>query len=84
MLKPYTEALAVVLVAGALLLLLRRRYLLVAAVAVPLGFTRGVAPALACAALIHLVVRWREDRAAGIRPLEGSGSARSSCSPPCR
>jgi hypothetical protein len=71
MLKPYTEALAVVLVAGALILLLRRRYLLVAAVAVPLGFTRGVAPALACAALIHLVVRWREDRAAGIRPLEG-------------
>ena len=71
MLKPYTEALAVVLVAGALILLLRRRYLLVAAVAVPLGFTRGVAPSLACAALIHLVVRWREDRAAGIRPLEG-------------
>ena len=71
MLKPYTEALAVVLVAGALLLLVRRRYLLVAAVALPLGFTRGVAPALGCAALIHLVVRWREDRAAGIRPLDG-------------
>ena len=71
MLKPYTEALAVVLVAGALLLLVRRRYLLVAAVALPLGLTRGVAPALACAALIHLGVRWREDRAAGIRPLDG-------------
>jgi hypothetical protein len=71
MLKPYTEALAVVLVAGALLLLVRRRYLLVAALALPLGLTRGVAPALACAVLIHLVVRWREDRAAGIRPLEG-------------
>ena len=71
MLKPYTEALAVALVAGALLLLVRRRYLLVAAVALPLGFTRGVAPALGCAALIHLAVRWREDRAAGIRPLDG-------------
>jgi hypothetical protein len=71
MLKPYTEALAVALVAGALLLMIRRRYLLVAAVALPLGFTRGVAPALGCAALIHLVVRWREDRAAGIRPLDG-------------
>ena len=71
MLKPYTEALAVALVAGALLLLVRRRYLLVAAVALPLGLTRGVAPALGCAALIHLAVRWREDRAAGIRPLDG-------------
>ena len=76
MLKPYTEALAAALVAGALLLLVRRRYLLVAAVSVPLGFTRGVAPALACAALIHLVVRWREDGAAGSRPLRGQrGSA---------
>ena len=71
LLKPYTEALAVALVAGALLLMIRRRYLLVAVVALPLGFTRGVAPALGCAALIHLVVRWREDRAAGIRPLHG-------------
>lgn len=71
MLKPYTEALAVALVAWAILLLVRRRYLLVAAVSVPLGFTRGVAPALGVAALIHLVVRWREDRAAGTRPLEG-------------
>ncbi len=69
MFKPYTEALAAVLVAAALLLLVRRRYLLVAAVAIPLGFTRGVAPALGCAALIHLVVRWREDRSSGIRPL---------------
>ena len=71
LLKPYTEALAVALVAGALLLMIRRRYVLVAVVALPLGFTRGVAPALGCAALIHLVVRWREDRAAGIRPLHG-------------
>ncbi len=71
MLKPYTEALAVTLVAAALLLLVRRRYLLVALVAVPLGFTRGVAPALAVAVLIHLIVRWREDVAAGRRPLDG-------------
>src|ERR671912_175408 len=52
MFKPYTEALAAVLVAGALLLLVRRRYLFVAAVAIPLGFTRGVAPALGCAAVM--------------------------------
>ena len=71
MLKPYTEALAMALVAGALLLLVRRRYLLVAVLAVPVGFTRGIAPALGAAALIHLGVRWREDRAAGIRPLHG-------------
>jgi hypothetical protein len=71
MMEPYTEALAVTLVAAALLLLTRRRYLLVALVALPLGFTRGVAPALGVAALIHLVIRWREDRAAGLRPLGG-------------
>jgi hypothetical protein len=71
MLKPYTEALAVVLVVAALLLLVRRQYLWVAAVALPLGFTRGVAPALGVAVLIHLVVRWREDRAAGVAPLAG-------------
>ena len=71
MLKPYTEALAVAIVAGALLLLVRRQYLLVAVVAAPLGLTRGIAPALGAAALIHLGVRWREERAAGIRPLHG-------------
>ncbi len=69
MLKPYTEALAVTLVAAALLALVRRRYLIVALVALPLGVTRGVAPALAVAVLIHLLLRWREDRAAGLRPL---------------
>ncbi|MBD3784495.1 MAG: hypothetical protein IE926_16365 [Micrococcales bacterium] len=73
MLKPYTEALAVALVAAALLVLVRRHYLLVAAVAIPLGFTRGVAPALGLAVLIHLVVRWREERALGLRPLAGQG-----------
>jgi len=68
---PYTEALACVLVPAALLLLMRREYLWVGVVALALGFTRGVAPALACAALAHLVIRWREDRAAGLVPLRG-------------
>jgi hypothetical protein len=68
---PYTEALACVLVAAALLLLMRRQYAWVGVVAIALGFTRGVAPALACAALAHLVIRWREDRAAGMVPLRG-------------
>lgn len=72
MLKPYTEALAAVLVVGGLLLLVRRRYLLVALLAAPLGLTRGIAPALGAAALVHLVVRWREDRAAGAPPLAGA------------
>ena len=75
MLKPYTEALAVLLVAGALLLLVRRRYLLVAVLALPLGLTRGIAPALGAAVLIHLVARWREERAAGSRPLAGEWPA---------
>lgn len=71
MLKPYTEPLAVVLVAASLLYLMRRQYAVVAVLAVPLGFTRGVAAAMGCAALIHLVVRIREDRAAGVAPLRG-------------
>ncbi len=81
MLKPYTEALAVVLVAGALLLLIRRSYLLVALVALPLGFTRGIAPALGAAvphpprrALARGPRRRAPDRSTG------SGPARSSCS----
>jgi hypothetical protein len=72
MLKPYTEPLAVVLVAASLLFLMRRRYAVVAALAVPLGFTRGVAAAIGCAALVHLVVRIREERAAGVAPLRGN------------
>jgi hypothetical protein len=76
LLMPYTEALACVLVTAALLLLMRRQYVWVGVVALALGFTRGVAPALACAALAHLVIRWREDRAAGMVPLRGQrGSA---------
>jgi hypothetical protein len=71
LLMPYTEALACLLVAWSLLLLMQRRYLAVAAVAMGLGFTRGVAPALGCAVVAHLVLRWREDRAVGTRPLAG-------------
>jgi hypothetical protein len=73
---PYTEALACLLVALALLLLMKRRYAWVAAVTLVLGFTRAAAPALACAVLAHLVLRWREDRATGSAPLHGQrGSA---------
>ncbi|HEV7148134.1 MAG TPA: hypothetical protein VGN48_14175 [Pedococcus sp.] len=68
---PYTEALACVLIAASLLLLMQRRYALVALVALPLGFTRAAAPAIACAVAAQLVLRWREDRAAGLRPLHG-------------
>ena len=68
---PYTEALAGALIALSLLLLMRRSYAWVAVVAVALGFTRAAAPAIACAAIAHLVLRWREDRAAGTRPLGG-------------
>jgi hypothetical protein len=68
---PYTEALAAVLIAVSLLLLMQRRYALVALVALALGFTRAAAPAIACAAIVHLVLRWREDTAAGSTPLRG-------------
>ena len=68
---PYTEALAGVLIAASLLLLMRRQYALVALVAIALGFTRAAAPAIACAAITHLVLRWRDDRAAGTAPLRG-------------
>jgi hypothetical protein len=71
LLMPYTEALAALLVAASLLLLLQRRYALVAVLAVVLGFTRAVAPAMACAVLAHLALRWREDREAGASPLAG-------------
>ena len=71
LLMPYTEALACLLVAWSLLLLMQKRYLGVAAVALALGFTRAVAPALGCAVVVHLVLRWREDRAAGAQPLAG-------------
>lgn len=71
MLKPYTEPLAALLVLGSLLLLLQRRYLLVALLAVPLGLTRGVAPAMGVVVLVHLLAQVRAARGAGVRPLAG-------------
>ncbi len=71
LLQPYSEGLAVVLVAVCLLLLMQRRYLAVSGVAILLGLTRAVAPAIGLVVLVHLVVRWREDRLTGVRPLHG-------------
>lgn len=71
LLKPYTEALALVLIAGSLVALLHRRYAVVALLALPLGFTRGVAPAIGLVVVVHLAARWREDRAAGVPLLAG-------------
>ena len=71
LIMPYTEALAGVLIAGSLLLLMQRRYAWVAVVVLALGFTRAAAPGIACAAIAHLVLRWRDDRAAGVAPLRG-------------
>ena len=68
---PYTEALAGVLIAGSLLLLMQRRYAWVVVLVLALGFTRSAAPGIACAALAHLYLRWRDDRAAGVAPLGG-------------
>lgn len=68
MLLPYTEALAAALIAGALLMLMRGRYLAVAAIALLLGFTRGVAAPLGLAVLAHLWLRWREERESGTAP----------------
>lgn len=75
MLKAYTEPLAMVVIAALILLLMQQRYWWAAAVAIPLGFTRGVAPALGAVALIHFVARWREERAAGTVPLRGDRTA---------
>lgn len=75
LLMPYTEAIAVTLIAGALLLLMQRRYAEAAAVVLVLGFTRAVAPAIGCAVAAHLWMRWREDRAAGTTPLNGQRGA---------
>ncbi|MBO3086445.1 hypothetical protein [Cellulomonas fengjieae] len=54
----YTEALALLLVAGALLLLLRRDYAWMALVVVALGFTRAVALPMAVVVVVHAAVRW--------------------------
>ncbi|GAB3112973.1 hypothetical protein GCM10027055_17100 [Janibacter alkaliphilus] len=66
MLLPYTEALAALLITGALLLLMRQQYLWATVVVLLIGFSRGVAAPLGLAVLAHLAVRWRDDRAAGV------------------
>ena len=68
----YSEALGMALLAAFLCLLLDRRYLWCALVVLLLGFTRAVAPPLAVVVLVHLVLRWRSERAtAGRAPLAG-------------
>ena len=57
----YTEALAMVLLAGFLLLLMRRSYLWAALVVLALGFTRAIAPPVGIVVLVHLVLRWRRE-----------------------
>ena len=70
LLVPYSEALAVLLIATAILLLLRRSYWLAALVLLALGYTRAVAPALGVVVLTHLIARWREEGGRGI-PFRG-------------
>ncbi|MEO7070764.1 MAG: hypothetical protein ABI131_09765 [Nostocoides sp.] len=71
LLQPYSEGLAILLLALSLLLLMRRQYLGVAGVSLLLGLTRGIAPAIGIVILVHLWLRWREDRATGRPPLAG-------------
>lgn len=64
----YTESLALLLVAASLLALVTRRYGWACAAVLALGFTRAVALPMAVVVAVHLLVRWREWRAAGERP----------------
>ncbi len=74
LLIPYSEALALVLITGAIYLLVRRSYWAAAGVIILLGFTRGVAPALGIVVLVHLVWRWRVEPARGL-PFRGERAA---------
>jgi hypothetical protein len=60
----YSEALAVVLLAGFLVLLMQRRYLSASVVVLALGFTRAVAPPIGIVVLVHLWLRWRQEGSA--------------------
>ena len=71
LLQPYTEALAAVLLLGCLLAVQRSRYVLAGTLALVLGVTRAVAPALAVVVAVVLVREWRTARAAGRPVLEG-------------
>lgn len=67
----YSEALGVALLAAFLWLLVERRYLWAALAVAALGFTRAIAPPLGLVVLVHLVLRVREQRRAGLAPLRG-------------
>jgi hypothetical protein len=69
----YTEALAALLLAGALLLLVRRHYLWAVPVVLLLGLTRAVAATLLLVVLWHGWLRWRA-RAGDPWPLRQQGS----------
>ena len=78
----YTEALALLLVAGALYLLWARRYEWAGLVILLLGFTRAVALPLALVVAWHAVVRYREWRrergtAAPSAPVAAAGGGRA-------
>lgn len=75
LLQPYTEALAAVLLFGCLLALQRSRYVVAGLLALVLGLTRAVAPALAVVVAVVLVLRWRADRRAGRPALHGRRAA---------
>ncbi len=75
LLQPYTEALAAVLLLGCLLALQRSHYVLAGALALLLGLTRAVAPALAVAVVVVLLLAWRADRRAGRPALHGRRGA---------
>ena len=71
LLIPYSEALALVLIAATLFLLMRRSYWLAALTLLGLGYTRAVAPAMGLAILVHLLARARDERRAGTRLFAG-------------
>jgi len=67
----YSEAIAATLLAGSLLLLTHRRYLLATVLVLALGFTRGIAAPLGVVVVVHLYLRWREERASSRPWLHG-------------
>lgn len=71
LLIPYSEALALVLIAGTLFLVMRRSYWLATVTLLGLGYTRAVAPALGLAIVVHIVARVRDERRAGTRLFAG-------------
>ncbi len=75
LLQPYTEALAAVLLLGALLAVQRERHVVAGLLALLLGLTRAVAPALAVVVAVVLVREWRSARRDGRPVLAGRRGA---------